>query len=273
MTPNRTAPSRCRSPAPERPRRPPGDLRRRHLPLPPLARQRGPGALGNFDNTITPATSKGCNRGSHRYQATSPCSNASFMVRARSRLLLRVRNLDRLRQRDGARRHRRWCRGTLRRGRRDQVCRGDDYHYRAVATNRPRDFQRLGHDLHDRRGRGEPANRGRQPTTTTTAELNGSLGPDSSTRTTTSNTARPTRYGYTVPAPPGTTPDTGSGTISVGPVTVGGLQQGSTYHFRIVATNSRGTTKARIATFQTADAPSIRSFWSEIVHSHRDRDA
>ena len=89
--------------------------------------------------------------------------------------------------------------------------------------------------------------------------------PTATTRTTTSNTGRPTPTGAPHRSRPATTPARGRATVDVAPVTITGLQQGATYHFRIVATNSRGTTRSADRTFHTADAPAIRSFWSENV--------
>ena len=89
--------------------------------------------------------------------------------------------------------------------------------------------------------------------------------PTATTPTTTLNTARPTLTARALRRRPATTPAPGPGPIAVDPVTIGGLQQGATYHFRIVAVNSRGVTRSADRSFRTADAPSIRSFWSENV--------
>jgi hypothetical protein len=72
-------------------------------------------------------------------------------------------------------------------------------------------------------------------------------------------------YGTATPAPPGNDAGTGSGRLQVEPVGIDGLQQGAVYHFRIVATNSRGTTVSADRTFRTADAPAINSFATENV--------
>ncbi len=102
-------------------------------------------------------------------------------------------------------------------------------------------------------------------TTNETAELHGSFAADDYDTHYYFDYGPTDSYGSSAPAPPGNDAGTGSGPIDVNPVTIGGLQQGSTYHFRIVAQNSRGVTKSADRTFRTADAPSIRSFWSENV--------
>ena len=72
-------------------------------------------------------------------------------------------------------------------------------------------------------------------------------------------------YGSTAPAPPGNDAGTGSGRIQVDPVTIEGLQQGAKYHYRIVAVNSRGTTRSGDAEFRTANRPAITQFSAENV--------
>ena len=101
--------------------------------------------------------------------------------------------------------------------------------------------------------------------TNETAELHGSFSADDHDTHYYFEYGPTDSYGKTAPAPPGNDAGTGSGTTKVAPVTVSGLQQGATYHFRIVATNSRGTTRSADRSFRTSDAPSIRSFWSENV--------
>jgi hypothetical protein len=64
-------------------------------------------------------------------------------------------------------------------------------------------------------------------------------------------------YGRTAPAPPGNDAGAGSGRITVAPVHVEGLQQGATYHYRIVASNGVGKTFGPDATFRTAEQPSV----------------
>jgi hypothetical protein len=68
-------------------------------------------------------------------------------------------------------------------------------------------------------------------------------------------------YGAKVPALPGN--DAGTGSLGVrlhvAPVTVGELQPGVTYHYRIVASNAKGTTYGADETFTTLTKPSIES--------------
>jgi hypothetical protein len=68
----------------------------------------------------------------------------------------------------------------------------------------------------------------------------------------------PTRdYGSTTPAPPGNAVPGGSGRIEVPPVSISGLESGSTYHFRVVASNSVGTTVSGDQSFRAAEAPLV----------------
>ena len=69
-------------------------------------------------------------------------------------------------------------------------------------------------------------------------------------------------YGSAVPASPASL---GSGAEDVSPAkTVKGLAHGTTYHYRVVATNARGTTRGGDRTFTThALAPSLRSSFGE----------
>jgi hypothetical protein len=67
-----------------------------------------------------------------------------------------------------------------------------------------------------------------------------------------------TAYGNTAPAPPGNAVPPGNGTIEVPPVTISNLEKdGSTYHFRVIATNPLGTTISDDRTFKTATAPLV----------------
>jgi hypothetical protein len=66
-----------------------------------------------------------------------------------------------------------------------------------------------------------------------------------------------TAYGNTTPSPPGT--DTGYGTSIVEAQTgLSGLSSNTTYHYRLVGTNSFGTTYGADETFATAGPPMIR---------------
>ena len=54
--------------------------------------------------------------------------------------------------------------------------------------------------------------------------------------------------------------DTGSGTAPTAPVsTVSGLQPGTTYHYRLVASNIAGTTDGYDYTAQTTTSPPVNS--------------
>ena len=60
-------------------------------------------------------------------------------------------------------------------------------------------------------------------------------------------------YGETTPAPPGTDAGSGAGSTPAS-ATIGGLQYGTTYHYRLVATNEAGTTYGEDETFETLKA-------------------
>lgn len=93
--------------------------------------------------------------------------------------------------------------------------------------------------------------------TDTTAELHGSFEGDSTYPTEYFYEWGPTlNYGNVTPASPGTLPP-GSGKIDIPGAPISGLTRGFTYHFRIVATNTTGTTVTPDATFQTAEAPQV----------------
>ena len=62
-------------------------------------------------------------------------------------------------------------------------------------------------------------------------------------------------YGNSTPAPPGNDAGSASGEQSVNPVTLTGLKGATTYHYRLVASNSYGETRGGDMTFTTA--PSI----------------
>ena len=63
-------------------------------------------------------------------------------------------------------------------------------------------------------------------------------------------------YGNVMPASPATLP-AGAGKIDIPGAPISGLTRGFTYHYRIVASNSTGTTVTADATFRTADAPQV----------------
>jgi hypothetical protein len=66
-----------------------------------------------------------------------------------------------------------------------------------------------------------------------------------------------TAYGTTVPVPPGNLVPGGSGHTTVPSVHISNLQQGATYHYRIIAGNTTGTSIGPDVTLQTADGPEI----------------
>ena len=66
-------------------------------------------------------------------------------------------------------------------------------------------------------------------------------------------------YGHDAPAPP-TDNGTGLGHQTVPPVSVTGLVPGTTYHFRLVASNSTGVAYGLDETFTTYQAPTIEAF-------------
>ncbi len=63
-----------------------------------------------------------------------------------------------------------------------------------------------------------------------------------------------TSYGQTAPTPPGDDAGTGSGPQTLAPIAISGLQGGTEYHYRVVASNSFGTSFAEDRTFTTAPA-------------------
>jgi hypothetical protein len=72
-------------------------------------------------------------------------------------------------------------------------------------------------------------------------------------------------YGNVAPVPPGNTVPAGNGRIDVPPVTIAGLEGGSTYHFRVVASNAAGTSTSADTVFKTAEAPVIGNVGSRDV--------
>jgi hypothetical protein len=74
-----------------------------------------------------------------------------------------------------------------------------------------------------------------------------------------------TAYGNKTPAPPGTAIAPGSGTVEVTPVKIEGLQEGGIYHYRLVVTNSAGSTAGQDRSFKTAEPPQISNLGSKNV--------
>jgi hypothetical protein len=91
----------------------------------------------------------------------------------------------------------------------------------------------------------------------TAAELNASFEADSRETHYYFEWGSSTRYGQTAPIPPGNAVPPGSGTVHVTPVPLTGLAGGTSYHYRVVATNSLGVTVGADQTFKTAEAPII----------------
>jgi Fibronectin type III domain len=84
------------------------------------------------------------------------------------------------------------------------------------------------------------------------ATLNGSFDRDGSPTNFYFEYGTTTSYGATTAVPPG--PLAGSDSVSA---SVSGLDHGATYHFRLVATNSFGTTVGLDESFYTSSAPSV----------------
>jgi hypothetical protein len=91
----------------------------------------------------------------------------------------------------------------------------------------------------------------------TAATLNGTVNPNGTATTWQFQYGTDTNYGSTAPASPG---DAGSGSSDV-PVStdISGLSAGTTYHYRLVATGTNGTTDGADQTFTTEAPPSIDS--------------
>jgi|GEM_PF-5427494 len=98
-----------------------------------------------------------------------------------------------------------------------------------------------------------------------TASLNGTVNAHGSSTTVTFDYGLTTSYGSSVTATPGTV--TGSANVAVS-AALTGLIPGTTYHFRVNAVNSIGTTLGSDMTFSTAPLPStVSAYWplNEIV--------
>ena len=74
-----------------------------------------------------------------------------------------------------------------------------------------------------------------------------------------------TSYGNKTPVAPGTPLPAGSGTVQVPPVNIEGLQEGGTYHYRLVVSNSAGSTVGQDETFKTAEPPQISNLGTKNV--------
>jgi hypothetical protein len=75
------------------------------------------------------------------------------------------------------------------------------------------------------------------------------------------------KYGNSVPIPDGVMP-AGSGKVSFPGAPISGLQEGVTYHFRIVAENENGKTASADFAFKTAEPPSVENLDTREVTAH-----
>jgi hypothetical protein len=93
-----------------------------------------------------------------------------------------------------------------------------------------------------------------------TATLNGSLDADGFATTYYFEWGKDTNYGQAIPLPPGTAvPTTAPGDQDVN-VPLTDLEQGTTYHYRLVGVNSFGATTGNDQSFSTPQPPAITSF-------------
>jgi len=86
----------------------------------------------------------------------------------------------------------------------------------------------------------------------TAATVGGSVNPNGDTATCHFDYGTSTSYGSTAPC--ASAPGSGSGAVSVS-ASLSGLAAGTTYHYRLVATNGGGTTAGADATLTTSSAP------------------
>jgi hypothetical protein len=106
--------------------------------------------------------------------------------------------------------------------------------------------------------------------TTSGATLNGSVNPEGQATTYHFEYGTDTAYGTTVPVPDGSA---GSGATAVNEsAAVAGLAASTTYHYRIDATNARGTSRGSDQTFTTSSAPHLLAGESN-VESQVDNNA
>jgi hypothetical protein len=96
----------------------------------------------------------------------------------------------------------------------------------------------------------------------TAATLNGSLDPDGIATEFSFEYGKTTAYGSSTPFEPVGTMVPGATPVSEG---ITGLEAGETYHFRVLAKNSFGTTVGEDRTFKAAQAPSLIGVSSENV--------
>ena len=74
-----------------------------------------------------------------------------------------------------------------------------------------------------------------------------------------------TAYGHTTPLPPGNGVAPATGRIHFPPVSISGLEGGTTYHYRVVASNPTGTVTSADASLKTAEAPIVSNVRSAAV--------
>ncbi len=93
--------------------------------------------------------------------------------------------------------------------------------------------------------------------TDTSAELNGSFDADGRETHYFFEWGETASYGHSTPAPPGDLVPGTSGRVHVPPIEISGLGGGFSYHYRVVASNSSGTTYGQDVIFKTAEAPTV----------------
>ena len=139
-----------------------------------------------------------------------------------------------------------------------------DYHYRIVASNANGTYP-----APDRTFRTHAVlDASTEPATSVernNATLNGKLNPDGLPTTYHFEYGIDTAYRQKTP---NVSAGSGSGQISVTPTQIASLQPGRTYHFRLVAQNSLGITRANDRTFTAASSPAISGVYpSEVTES------
>ena len=141
---------------------------------------------------------------------------------------------------------------------------GNTYHYRVVASNSL--GTSFGNDVvFETAPAVKLATNPPSGLTPTSGTLEGEIDPDGYATTYYFEYGSTTNYGATAPPAPGV--DLGTTAPGITPVSVDlpSLKAGATYHYRLVATNSFGTTRANDQTFRVPEAPLIESFTSTDV--------
>jgi hypothetical protein len=142
---------------------------------------------------------------------------------------------------------------------------GVTYHYRVVAENEDGESKGQDQVFTSAPAVKDLTTEAATEVKPTTAILNGSLDPDTFATSYYFEWGKTTNYGQATPLPPGdpvgtTTP----GTAHVSAM-LENLEPGTTYHYRIVATNNFGTSYGGDETVATPHAPSVNSFSSTNV--------